>query len=149
MNIEELINEDLTKAMYDKDKTTLTALRGLKGSIGIIKTAKAAGATLTNEEVISVIQKQIKSRQEVSEVYKQQGREDLYAIEAAEVAIFSKYLPTQLTADEVLPIIQNVVSQVGATSVRDMGKVMGHADVLALAGKIDKKTLAEIIKQQF
>lgn len=149
MNLEIQINADILSAMKNKNADKLRALRGLKGAIGLKKTEKGIGGDITNDEVLAIIQKQIKSRKEVAVTYMQQNRIDLYDIEMDEVAIFNDYLPVQLTESDVLPIIQSVVKEVGATSMKEMGKVMNHPSIVGLNGKIEKGIISKLIKNQF
>jgi len=142
----EQINSDLKQAMLAKDSTKLGAIRGLKSAISVAQTAKSSGGELSNEEILSVIQKQIKQRKESADIYKTQNREDLYEVEMGEVNILESYLPQQLSIGDVKGIIFNIVNDLGATSIKDMGKVMGVASK-QLAGRTDNKTISEIVKE--
>jgi len=141
--IQDKIAQDLVTAMKTKDAVALTGLRGLKTTIANDRIEK--GRDLTEDEVITLVQKEIKKRREVAEIYKNQSRTDLLEIEEAEIKLFEKYLPEQLSPEEVRPILEAIIKEVGATSVRDMGKVMGLA-TKQLGGKTDSKTIGELVK---
>lgn len=146
MSLQKQIDADIILAMKSKDADKLRALRGLK--LAFSKVDKPAGVLLTDAEALTVVQKQIKNGQESATTYITQGRQDLADIENSEVTVFQSYLPAQLSTDEVTEIVKAVISEVEATTIRDMGKVMGNSHIVALAGSVDKKTLSEIIKTQ-
>jgi len=141
--IQDKIGYDLVTAMKSKDAVALTGLRGLKTTIANDRIEK--GRDLNEDEVMILVQKEIKKRKEVAEIYKNQSRTDLLEIEEAEIKLFEKYLPEQLSPEEVKPILEAIIKEVGATSIRDMGKVMGVA-TKQLGGKIDSKTIGELVK---
>lgn len=145
MSLTDQINNDLKEAMKAKDTTTLTALRAIKSQLLLAATEKG-GAESGDEAGIKMLQKLVKQRKESAELYKTQGRNDLADPELAEAAIIEKYLPKQLTEDELKPIIQALIAQVGATGPQDMGKVMGAASK-ELGGKADGKTISLVVKQ--
>lgn len=144
MNLTNQINNDLKEAMKAKDKDTLTALRAIKSQLLLAATEAGAGET-SDEAGIKMLQKLVKQRKDSAELYQSQGREDLAGPELAEAAIIEKYLPKQLSEDELKPIIQAIVDRVGATSMKDMGKVMGMASK-ELAGKADGKAISSVVK---
>lgn len=145
MALQETIDQDLKKAMMAKNDAQLRGLRAIKSAILLAKTEKGGSDTLTEETEIKVLQRLIKQRKESADIYKQQNREDLYQIEADEIAVIESYLPKQLDRSEVEKIISQVIADTGASSVKDMGKVMGAANQ-KLAGQADGKTIAEVVK---
>lgn len=144
MSLTDQINQDLKTAMKAKDTTTLTALRAIKSQLLLAATEKGGGET-DEEAGIKMLQKQVKQRKDSAELYKSQGREDLAETELAEAAIIEKYLPKQLSEDELKPIIQAIIERLGAAGMQDMGKVMGAASK-ELAGKADGKTISTVVK---
>lgn len=145
MSLTDQINNDLKEAMKAKDTTTLTALRAIKSQLLLAATEKGGGES-TEEAEIKMLQKQVKQRKESAELYKTQGREDLAEAELAEASIIEKYLPKQLSEDELKPIIQAIIEKVGAAGPQDMGKVMGAASK-ELAGQADGKTISAVVRQ--
>lgn len=147
MDLESKIAADMKAAMLNKDRETLEALRAIKSAILLEKTSKTAtGGELDEAAGISMLQKLIKQRKEASEIYKSQNRQDLYNAEMFQVSVIEKYLPAQLSVEEVEKSLKDIIAQVGATSPRDMGKVMGVAS-RQFAGKADNKTVSEIVKR--
>src|SRR6188508_2550135 len=122
------IDQDIKQAMLAKQADRLRALRAIKSAILLARTEKGAAEELTEEAEIKVLQKLIKQRKESADIYKAQNREDLYEIEAAEMAVIEPYLPKQMSRDEIEVYLKDLLSRVGATSVKDMGKVMGAAN---------------------
>lgn len=145
MTLTDQINNDLKAAMKAKDKQTMTALRAIKSQLLLAATEKGAGET-SDEAGIKMLQKLVKQRKESAELYQSQGREDLAAPEMAEAAIIEKYLPKQLSAEELKPILQAIIDRVGAKEPKDMGKVMGVASK-ELGGKADGKTISTVVKE--
>ena len=146
MSLTDQINSDLKEAMKAKDTVRLTALRSIKSQLLLAATEKGADGESSDDAGIKMLQKLVKQRKESAELYKSQGREDLVEPELAEAAIIEKYLPAQLTEDELKPILQAIVEKVGASGPQDMGKVMGMASK-ELAGKADGKTISTIVRQ--
>lgn len=146
MNLTDQINNDIKEAMKAKDQLRLTALRAVKSQLLMAATEKGADGETSEEAGIKMLQKLVKQRKESAEVYTQQNRSDLADPELAEAAIIEKYLPTQLTEDELKPILQAIVDRVGASGPQDMGKVMGAASK-ELAGKADGKTISTLVRQ--
>lgn len=145
MSLTDKINNDLKEAMKAKDTTTLTALRAIKSQLLLAATEKGGGES-TEEAEIKMLQKQVKQRKESAELYKSQGRADLAEAELAEASIIEKYLPKQLSEDELKPIVKAIIEKVGASGPQDMGKVMGAASK-ELAGQADGKTISAVVKQ--
>ena len=145
MRLEERIMPDLKAAMKAKDQAALRSIRAIKAAILLIKT-DGTGKELDEASEIKLIQKLVKQRQDSLDIYEKQGREDLAVTEREEIAVMQKYLPQQLSEDELLPIIQEIITQTGAAGMKDMGKVMGMASA-KLAGQADGKTISTIVKK--
>jgi uncharacterized protein YqeY len=147
MELEILINEDIKQAMISKDKEKLEALRAIKAALLLEKTGKDVSSGIIPETVeLKMLQRLVKQRRESAEVFKAQGRPDLAEVEIFQAAIIEKYLPEQMSDDEVIAIVKKVIADTGATGIKDMGKVMGLASKL-VAGKADNKLISEIIKK--
>ena len=132
--------------MKAKDAVALSANRAIKGEILLFKTAEGGAKEVTDGDILKMIQKLVKQRKEAAEQFIAGARQDLADNELAEAAALEKYLPKQLSPDEVKAKIQEIIAQVGATSIRDMGKVMGVANK-ALAGLSDGRTISGIVKE--
>jgi len=145
MTLTDQINNDLKEAMKAKDKETLTALRAIKSQLLLAATEKGAEGESSDEAGIKMLQKLVKQRKESAELYLGQGRNDLADPELAEAAIIEKYLPKQLSAEELKPILQAIIDKVGAAGPQDMGKVMGAASQ-QLGGKADGKTISTVVR---
>lgn len=146
MKLSEQISTDIKEAMKAKDKIALEALRAVKTAFTLARTSTSADTTLTDEEELKIIQKLVKQRNDSATIYKEQGRDDLLEKEAAEVAVLEKYLPAKLSNEELTHAVQAVIDKVGATSMQDMGKVMGMA-TKELAGKADGKDISAKVKE--
>ena len=131
--------------MLAKDSAQLRGLRAIKAAIRLAKTEKGPAESLTETAEISVLQKLAKQRRESADIYQQQHRDDLYQIEMEELAVIEGFLPKQLSHGEVEEIVKQIVTETGAASPKDMGKVMGLANQ-RLAGKADGKTISAIAK---
>lgn len=145
MNLETQIMQDLKAAMKSKDKAALRGIRAIKSALLLAKTDG------TNKEMdeageIKILQKLAKQREDSIDIFDKQGREDLSAVEKEELAIIKKYLPAQLSEEELEPIIAEIIKTTGASSMKDMGKVMGMASG-KLAGKADGKSISAIVKK--
>lgn len=146
MNLFDKVSEDIKGAMKAKEKVRLEALRGIKKEFLEAKTAKGANDELTDDAAILILQKMVKQRKDSAEIYKGQGREDLAADELAQVVVLEEYLPKQLSQEELDAKLSEIITQVGATSPADMGKVMGVA-TKALAGVAAGKAISETVKK--
>lgn len=140
------IDQDIKQAMLAKEQDRLRGLRAIKAALLLARTEKGAAEEISEEAEIKVLQKLVKQRKESADIYKAQNREDLYQIEVEEQQIIEGYLPKQMGRDEIEAYLKDVISRTGATSVKDMGKVMGTANK-ELAGKADGKTISEVVKQ--
>ncbi len=145
MSLTAQLNEDIKTAMKAKDPIRLEALRAVKKEVIEAKTAKAGIDDLADEDVISIISKMVKQRKDAAALFAEQGREDLAEKELAEIEAISSYLPEQLSADEIEAAVKAIVEKVGATSMKDMGKVMGIASK-EMAGKADGKDISAAVK---
>ncbi len=146
MTLKERINQDIKEAMKAKNQAALTALRELKSMILLEETKEGGTGNLTEADEIAIINKALKQRKESYEMFASQGRTEQAAEQQAVIAIMEKYLPQQLSFEEAEAKIREIIASVGATSAKDMGKVMGQA-TKTLAGKVDNKTLAELVKK--
>ncbi len=145
MTLFEQINKELMEAMKLKDKVKLEALRGVKKGLIEAKSAAGAGHEVSDQEALQVISKLAKQGRESASIYLQQGRADLSQIELEQVAVFEAYLPTMLSEKELEEEIRKIIQQTGASSIKEMGKVMGAA-TKALSGRADGKTISELVK---
>lgn len=145
MSLEERIMQDLKTAMKAKDKSALRGLRAVKAAILLAKT-DGTGQELDEAKETKLLQKLVKQRKDSLEIYEKQGREDLAKTEREEIQIISKYLPAPLGAEELEKILKDIIEKTGATSMRDMGKVMGMASK-QLGGKADGKTISGVVKK--
>ena len=146
MSLTERINAGIKQAMKDKDEARKRTLRAVKAQLLLIQTS-GTNTEMDEDQEIKLIQKMVKERQDSYEVYSQQGREDLATTEKEEMDILKEFLPQQLSEAEITERVQAIIEQTGASSMRDMGKVMGIANK-ELAGKADGKTISTIVKQQ-
>ncbi|WP_419801046.1 GatB/YqeY domain-containing protein [Mucilaginibacter sp.] len=142
----ETIDQDIKKAMLAKDDARLRGLRAIKSALLLARTEKGASDIISEETELKVLQKLIKQRKESAEIYHAQNRNDLYQIEKEEMQVIEAYLPQQMDREEITVYLQGIIAKTGATSVKEMGKVMGAANK-ELAGKADGKTISEIVKQ--
>lgn len=146
MNLFDTISNDIKVAMLAKDKIRLEALRGVKKEFLEAKTAKGADGDLSDEAALKIIQKMVKQRKESAAIYTEQNRPELAEKELAEVVALEEYLPKQMSPEELGKNIQEIIAQTGATSPKDMGKVMGAA-TKALAGKAEGRLISETVKR--
>ncbi|WP_289054070.1 GatB/YqeY domain-containing protein [Carboxylicivirga marina] len=146
MSLEAQINNDIKEAMKAKDRIRLEALRGIKKEIIEAKTSKGAADEVSDADVMKIVQKMVKQRKDAAELFKSQNREDLAEKELAEIEAINVYLPKQLTQEELTPIVKEIIEKVGASSMKEMGKVMGIASK-ELAGKADGKDISIVVKQ--
>ncbi len=143
--LEEKIQQDIKAAMLAKDSVALASVRAVKAAILLAKTAEGS-KPVDDNEIIKIIQKLVKQRKESAEIYSQQNRPELAENELAEAAVMEKYLPKQLSEAEIEAKVKEIIAQVGATSMADMGKVMGTA-TKALAGAADGKVISALVRK--
>ena len=146
MSLEQKIMGELKTAMLAKDEKALRSLRAIKAAILLAKTSEGAGGELKEDDEIKLLQKLVKQRKDSLEIFQQQNRTDLAQKEKEEIEIIEKFLPKQLSADELRSELSAIISEVGATSPADMGKVMGLA-TKRFAGKADGKTISALVKE--
>jgi len=146
MSLEQKIMTDLKTAMLAKDEKGLRALRAIKAAILLAKTSEGAGGELKEEDETKLLQKLVKQRKDSLEIYQQQNRSDLAQKEQEEIEVIEKFLPKQLSPDELQLEIKKIIAETGATSPADMGKVMGVASK-RLTGKADGKTISASVKE--
>lgn len=145
MSLEERINADIKTAMLAKDREKLDSLRAVKAAILLIKTSKS-GTEVSEQEEIQTLQRLVKQRKEAALTYKEQNRQELYDVEISQAAIIEHYLPQQLSEDEIRQTLQAIIKDLGITSPKDMGRVMGAAQK-QFAGKADNKVVSQLIKE--
>ncbi len=146
MSLKQQIDSDIKTAMLNKQKEELTALRAIKSMILLAETEKGKTGELDKEAEDKLLMKAAKQRKESADIFKKENRDDLYKKEIFELEIISRYLPKQLSKEEVTDELKKIIQQTGASGQQDMGKVMGQATKM-LAGKTDGKTISEIVKQ--
>lgn len=144
MSLEERITKDMKEAMKAKDKVSLRGIRAIKAALLLAKT-DGSGDEMTDEKEIKLLQKLVKQRKDSLDIFNKQGRDDLAQTEKEEIAVIEKYLPEQLSAEELEAVIKGIIEKTGASSMKDMGKVMGMASK-QLAGKADGKTISGVVK---
>jgi len=146
MNLEQKVMAEMKEAMKAKDEANLRALRAIKAEIIKAKTEPGAGGEVSAEKELGLLQKMMKQRKDSLEIYQQQNREDLAKKEQEEMAVIEKFLPQQLTDEELKAELQQIISETGASSPADMGKVMGVA-TKKLAGRADGKSISAMVKE--
>lgn len=146
MSLEEQVQKDMIQAMKTRDADKLRALRAIKSEILLAKT-DGSGEAIDEAREIRIIQKMVKSRQESLDIYSREGRSDLAAKEQSEIEHIQAYLPEQMSLEEITARIDAIITKVNATSMKDMGKVMGIAQA-ELGGKADGKTIASLVKER-
>ena len=139
------IDQEIKKAMLAKDQVQLRGLRAIKAALLLAKTEKGTAEEINEEGEIKILQKLVKQRKESAAIYEQQGRADLLQVEQEEIDVISQFLPQQLDRAAIEEIIAKIIEQTGATSIKEMGKVMGLANK-ELAGKAEGKLIGEIVK---
>jgi len=146
MSLEQKIMGELKTAMLAKDENALRSLRAIKAAILLAKTSEGAGGEIKDEEEIKILQKLVKQRKDSLEIYQQQNRSDLAQKEQEEIDVIETFLPKQLSQEDLKVMLVELVTEVGAVSPADMGKVMGVA-TKKLAGKADGKTISAMVKE--
>ena len=146
MDLFERVSEDIKNAMKAKDKVALETLRNVKKVFLEAKTAPGANDTLTDADALKLLQKLVKQGKDSAAIYVGQNRQDLADAELAQVAVLEKYLQKQMSAEELEAELKKIIAEVGATTAKDMGKVMGVASK-ALAGKAEGRAISEAVKR--
>jgi hypothetical protein len=145
MGLKQQIDNDLKQAMLARDKETLEALRGIKSLILLAETEKGSASEISADVENKLLMKAAKQRKEAADIFQKEKREDLAKQELYQLEVISRYLPKQLSADEIKSELQKIISQTGAKDIKDLGKVMGQA-TKQLAGKADGKVIADMVK---
>ena len=145
MSLKLRIEQEIKTAMLQKNKDRLRALRAIKSMILIAETEKGAANALNEEAEIKILSRAAKQRRDSLKVYQDQERKDLADIERDELQVIEGFLPRQLNADELETVVRDIITNIGATSPKDIGKVMGRAS-RELSGKVDGKVLATLVK---
>lgn len=144
MRLQDRIMPDLKTAMKAKDKPALRTIRAVKAAI-LLQQTDGTNTEMTEEMEIKLIQKMAKQRQDSMDIFVKQGREDLAETEKEELEVLKRYLPEQLSADQIKEIVSKIIADTGAEGMKDMGKVMGLVSK-ELAGKADGKTISGVVK---
>lgn len=147
MSLEIQINDDIKAAMRAKDKKTLEALRAVKSAILLAKTDKGGDGEMAEDTGLKILQKLVKQRKDSADLFTEQGRADLAEDEIFQLEVIQKYLPEQMSEDDIRQVVEEIISQTAADSMKDMGKVMGMASK-KLAGKADNKVISNIIREK-
>lgn len=146
MDLFDKISDDIKKAMLARDAVRLESLRGIKKEFLEAKTAKGSDGTLPDEKAVQILSKMIKQRKESAEIYTQQNRPELAEAELAQAAVIEEYMPKQLSDEELTAALREIIARVGATSSKEMGKVMGVASK-ELAGKAEGRAISAKVKE--
>ncbi len=146
MSLIDTITDEIKKAMLAKDKVRLEALRAIKKELLEAKTAKGAGDELTEGATTALLQKMVKQRRDSAEIYTAQKRDDLAEPEIAQMEVIREFLPAQLSSIELEAAVKRIIEEIGASSLKEMGKVMGIASK-QLAGKAEGKDISETVKR--
>lgn len=146
MNLEQKIMAELKTAMLAKDEKTVRSLRAVKAAIINAKTAGGAGGEINEEEETRLLQRLVKQRKDSLDIYQQQNRSDLAQKEQEEIEVIEKFLPKQMSVDELKASVEAIIAKIGASGPSDMGKVMGVA-TKELAGKADGKSISQAVKE--
>ncbi len=145
MSLQDKVMDAMKTAMKAKDAQSLEALRAVKSALLLAQTESGSKAEISEEEELRILQKQVKQRKDSAAIYIEQNRSDLAEPELAQAAVIEQFLPKQLSEEEVIKIVDEVIAQTGASSMADMGKVMGVVSA-KLAGKADGKTISTAVK---
>ncbi len=145
MSLETTMNTAIVVAMKAKDKVALDSLRAVKAQILLLKT-ESKGAEVSEEQEIAILQRMVKQRKDSYEQFTAQGRSDLAEVETAQIKVIEEYLPKQLTDEELQAEVEKYIAETGASSIKEMGKVIGLASK-NLAGKAEGKRISEMVKK--
>ena len=147
MGLQEQVMEQMKTAMRAKDTVALESLRAIKSALLLAQTESGSAAGLSEEDEVKLVQKLVKQRKDSAVIFTEQGRNDLAGPELAQVAIIQKFLPAQLTTEEIEKVVVKTIDTLGASGMKDMGKVMGVVSK-ELAGQADGKTISNIVKSK-
>ncbi|NQX78021.1 GatB/YqeY domain-containing protein [Gilvibacter sp.] len=145
MSLSTKVMEAMKTAMKAKDSQALESLRAVKSAILLAQTESGAKQELSEAEELKLLQKLVKQRKDSATIFTEQGRDDLAAPELAQAEIIAQFLPEQMSEEEIAKVVEEIIAQTGASSMKDMGKVMGMANG-KLAGKADGSTIAKLVK---
>ena len=145
MGLQKQVMDAMKVAMKEKNTQALAALRAVKSALLIAQTATGSKEEITEEEELKILQKQVKQRKDSAAIYSEQGRADLADPELLQAAVIEQFLPKQLSEEEVAKVVDAIIAETGAASMKDMGKVMGMANG-KLAGRADGKTISSVVK---
>jgi len=146
MSLEKTINDDIKKAMLAREKDKLEALRAVKSAVLLEKTGKYVDSEIPEDVELKLLQRLVKQRKEAGETFVNQNRQDLADVEFFQAKIIEAYLPAQMNEDDIKKVVAEVITQTGASSMKDMGRVMGMC-AKQLAGKADNKIVSQIVKE--
>lgn len=141
------IDQEIKQAMLAKDQVKLRGLRAIKAALLLAKTEKGSVEEITEDAEMKILQKLVKQRKESADIYQSQGRADLSQIEEEEIEVISQFLPKQLNRSEIEAVVVRIITETGASSIKEMGKVMGIANK-ELAGRAEGKLIGEIVKEK-
>lgn len=147
MSLQKQVMDAMKVAMKEKDPMALQALRAVKSAILLAQTESGAKEELDEADEIKLLQKLVKQRKDSASIYQEQGREDLAAPEIAEASVIEQFLPAQMSEEEVAKVVDAIIAETGASTMKDMGRVMGMANQ-KLAGQADGKTISTIVKSR-
>lgn len=147
MSLQEKVMQEMKAAMKAKDSVALESLRAIKSALLLAKTEKGGADGLSEADEIKLVQKLVKQRKDSASIFTEQGRNDLAEPEMAQVAVIEKFLPEQLSEEEIEKVVVQTIDSIGASGMQDMGKVMGIVSK-ELAGQADGKTISSIVKAE-
>ncbi|WP_273567846.1 GatB/YqeY domain-containing protein [Maribacter halichondriae] len=147
MSLQQQVMEQMKVAMKAKDKVALESLRAIKSALLLARTEKGSGTEMSGDDEIKLVQRLVKQRKDSAAIFADQGRVDLAEPELAQIAIIEKFLPEQLSEDEIEKVVVRTIKAIGAEGMKDMGKVMGMVSK-ELAGQADGKTISNIVKSK-
>ena len=147
MGILENLNNELKNAIKTKDSLKLDSLRAIKSAVLMAQTAKNSSGSLEDDEIIKLLQRLVKQRRESAKIYKEQNRHDLAEPEELQAGIISSYLPKQLSEIEIIKVVRETISEIGATGLKDMGKTIGIVNK-KVNGKAEGKLIATLVKKE-
>ncbi|MCW5520077.1 GatB/YqeY domain-containing protein [Aureitalea sp. L0-47] len=145
MSLQKKVMDAMKVAMKEKDTVALQSLRAVKSAILLAQTEEGASEELSQDQELKLLQKLVKQRKDSASIFTEQGRDDLAAPELAEAEVIGQFLPAQMGEEEIAKVVDEIIAQTGASSMKDMGKVMGMANK-AMAGRADGKTISTLVK---
>jgi uncharacterized protein YqeY len=145
MSLQKKVMDAMKVAMKEKDTVALQSLRAVKSAILLAQTEEGASEELSEDQELKLLQKLVKQRKDSASIFTEQGRDDLAAPELAEAEVIGQFLPAQMGEEEIAKVVDEIIAQTGASTMKDMGKVMGMANK-AMAGRADGKTISTLVK---